>query len=401
LLKRREETVKNEVDAKYLRENLRSFVENELEPVAGKIDRTNRIPDEIWEKMRDMRLFSLTLPKEQGGVELKWTDYFFVLEELSRTGGFARVIVHQINGLSYNMISRYGNAQQKERFLSLMAKGEFLLAFGVTEPNRGTGADLGTTATKKGDNYVLNGEKHLITLADVSDGTVVFAVTDETRRKSGGITAFIVEPMFSTIANPNKRPFSLPAGLEMEDLPLCMGSRGLYEGLLTFTDCEVPASAILGKEGQGLDIALDVLDESRASIAASCLGLGQKMMELAVARSKQRITFGKPIAERQAIQQMIAEMATDLHALRLMVYDVAEKYDAGIDIKTEASMAKLFGLSALKNVSDKALEIFGGIGYSSKFPIERMYRDARSLWLEEGTPTIQKLVISRDILKRY
>ncbi|MEW6263582.1 MAG: acyl-CoA dehydrogenase family protein [Thermodesulfobacteriota bacterium] len=391
----------SEVDAKFLRENLRGFVDNELEPAAGKIDRTDRIPDEIWQKMRDMRLFSLTLPKEQGGVGLKWTDYFFVLEELSRTGGFARVIVHQINGLSYNMISKYGNEAQKERFLSLMAKGEFLFAFGVTEPDRGTGADMGTTATKKGDKYVLNGQKHLITLANVSDATVVFAVTDETRRKSGGITAFIVEPMFSTIATPNERRFNLPAGLEMENLPLCMGSRGLYEGWLTFTDCEIPASAVLGKEGQGLDIALDVLDESRASIAASCLGLGQKMMELAVERAKQRVTFGKPIAERQAIQQMIAEMATDIQALRLMVYDVAEKFDAGIDIKTEASMAKLFGLSALRNVSDKALEIFGGIGYSSKFPIERMYRDARSLWLEEGTPTIQKLVICRDILKRY
>jgi alkylation response protein AidB-like acyl-CoA dehydrogenase len=328
-------------------------------------------------------------------------DYFFVLEELSRTGGFARVIVHQINGLSYNMISRYGNKEQKEHYLSRMAKGEFLLAFGVTEPDRGTGADLRTTATKKGDKYLLNGRKHLITLADLSDATVVFAVTDEKRRKSGGITAFLVRPMFSTIAAPNARLFSLPAGLDMVDVPLCMGSRGLYEGFLTFTDCEVPASSILGKEGQGLDIALDVLDESRASIAASCLGLGQKMMELAVARTKQRITFGKPIAERQAIQQMIADMATEIHALRLMVYDVATKFDAGIDIKTEASMSKLFGLTALRNVSDKALEIFGGMGYSSQYPIERMYRDARSLWLEEGTPTIQRLVIARDVLKKY
>jgi alkylation response protein AidB-like acyl-CoA dehydrogenase len=393
--------MKNEVNAKYLRENLRNFVDNELEPVAGKIDKTNRIPDEIWQKMRDMRLFSLTLPKEQGGVGLKWVDYFFVLEELSRTGGFARVIVHQINGLSYNMISRYGNKEQKDHYLSRMAKGEFLLAFGVTEPDRGTGADFGTTATKKGDKYLLNGKKWLITIADLSDATVVFAVTDEQRRKSGGITAFLVKPMYSTIAAPNARLYSLPVGLEMVDLPLCMGSRGLYEGQLTFTDCEVPASSILGKEGQGLDIALDVLDESRASIAASCLGLGQKMMELAIARTKTRITFGKPIAERQAIQQMIADMATEIYGLRLMVYEVAAKFDAGIDIKTEASMAKLFGLGALRNVSDKVLEIYGGIGYSSMHPIERMYRDARSLWLEEGTPTIQRLVIARDLLKKY
>jgi alkylation response protein AidB-like acyl-CoA dehydrogenase len=393
--------MKNEVNAKYLRENLRNFVDNELEPFAGAIDRTDKIPDEIWQKMRDLRLFSLTLPKELGGVGLNWVDYFFVLEELSRTGGFARVIVHQINGLSYTMISKYGNKEQKNHYLSRMAKGEFLLAFGVTEPNRGTGADLGTTATKKGDKYLLNGKKWLITLADLSDAAVVFAVTDEKRRKSGGITAFLVEPLYSTIAAPNARIYSLPDGLEMANLPICMGSRGLYEGQLTFTDCAVPASSILGKKGQGLDIALDVLDESRASIAVSCLGLGQKMMELAVARAKQRVTFGKPIAERQAIQQMIADMATELHALRLMVYDVATKYDAGIDIKTEASMAKLFGLSVLRNVSDKALEIYGGIGYSSLYPIERMYRDARSLWLEEGTPTIQRLVISRDILKKY
>jgi len=391
-----------EVNAEYLRKVLRSFVDDELEPYAAEIDRTDRIPDVVWQKMRDKRLFSLTLPKEQGGVGLKWGDYFWVLEQLSRTGGYARVITHQVCGLSYNMISKYGNQAQKDKFLGLMAKGNFLLGFGVTEPDRGTGADLQTTATKKGDKYLLNGRKHLITLADVSNATIVFAVTDQSKRKKGGITAFVVEPMFSTMDNPNyTTKFDLPKGLEMTNVPLCMGSRGLYEAWMQFTDCEVPESAVLGEVGGGLDIALTVLDESRASIAASCLGLGQKMMELAVARSKERITFGKPIAERQAIQQMFGDMATELHALRLMVYDVADKFENGIDIKTEASMAKLFGLTALKSVSDKVLEIYGGMGYSSQYPIERMYRDARSLWLEEGTPTIQRMVIARDIMNKY
>ncbi|MFZ3044343.1 MAG: acyl-CoA dehydrogenase family protein [Desulfatirhabdiaceae bacterium] len=379
--------MKNEIDASCLRASLRRFVDDELEPFAAQIDKTDDIPQEVWQKLKDMRLFSLTLPKDEGGVGLNWVDYFYVLEELSRTGGYARVIVHQINGLSYQMISRYGNPEQKHHYLSRMASGEFLLGFGVTEPEAGSGADIKTTAVKKEDMYVLNGQKHYITLADLSNAIVVFAVTDESRRKSGGITAFLVPPK--------------TAGLEMENLPLCMGSRGLYEGLLTFTDCTVPAENILGKEGQGLDIMLDVLDESRASIAASCLGLSQKFLELSVVRANNRITFGKPIAQRQAIQQMIADMATQIHALRLMVYDVAAKFDAGLNIKTEASMAKLFGLDALKLVSDRALEIYGGIGYSSKYPIERMYRDARSLWLEEGTPTIQRLVISRDILQKY
>ena len=378
---------KTEAEFKAFRDSIRDFVDNELEPYAQEIDRTDKIPDKVWQMLKEKQLLSLTAPKEYGGMGMNLTEYFIILEELSRTAGYARVIVHQINGLSYRLIDKFGSKEQKEYYLPLFGKGEFLLAFALTEPDRGTGADIGTTATKKGDQYLLNGKKHLITLADLSNSLVVFAVTDETRRKSGGITAFLVDP---------KSP-----GLTMVNLPLCMGSRGLFEGLLTFKDCAVPVSNVLGEVGQGLDIALDVLDESRGSIAASCLGLAQKFLELSVARAKKRITFGKPIAQRQAIQQMLADMATDIYALRLMVYDMTAKFDAGLDIRREASMSKLFALKALLDISDKALEIYGGIGYSSAHPIERMYRDSRSLWLEEGTPTIQRLVIARDVLQSY
>jgi len=370
------------------RKEIRDFIDNVLEPYAADIDRNDKIPPEVWQMLKDKRLFSLTLPREPyGGMGLSLTEYYQILEDLSRTAGYARVIVHQINGLSYFMIQGFGSKEQKEYYLSRMGKGDMLLAFGLTEPDRGTGADIGTTAVKKGDKWVLNGKKHLITIADLADATVIFAVTDEAKRKKGGITAFLVEP-------------NTP-GLSMVNLPVCMGSRGLYEGLLTFTDCAVPESSVLGEVGQGLDIALHVLDESRASLAVSSLGLAEKFLELAVARAKSRVTFGKPIAQRQAIQQMIADMATDIHALRLMVYDMTAKFDAGLSVRMEASFCKLFGITALKTVSDNALEIYGGIGYSSAHPIERMYRDTRSIWLEEGTPTIQRLVIARDVLNKY
>lgn len=379
--------MKTERGYKSLRDSIRAFVDNELEPYAEEIDRTDKVPEIVWQKLRDKGLLSMTIPKQYGGMGLSLTEYFSILEEVSRTAGAVRIIVHQYNGISFRLIEKFGSKKQKDYYLPLMGQGTCVLAFALTEPDAGTGADIRMTATKKGNYFILSGKKHLITLADVAHSIVVFAVTDETRRSNGGITAFLVDP---------KSP-----GLAMENLPLCMGSRGLFEGLLTFEDCPVPSSNVLGEVGQGLHVALHSLDESRGSIAVTCLGLAQRFLELSVARAKQRVTFGKPLAQRQAIQQMLAEMALDIHALRLMCADMEAKFDAGLDIRAEASMCKAFGIRTIREVSDKALEIHGGIGYTKAYPIERMYRDARCTWLEEGTPTIQKLVIARDVLRRF
>ena len=376
---------KTEEEYTRFKDSIRKFVVDELDPLSAEIDETDHLPDEAWRKLREKNLLSLTVPEEYGGMGLGASQFFPILEEVAKSHGAFRIIVHLFNTMSVQLMLQFGTEEQKGKYLPRMGKGECVLAFGLTEPDAGSGADIRTTAVREGNNFILNGRKHLITCADIAGAITVFAVTDETRRKQGGITAFLVEPN--------------SPGLTMVNMPQCMGTRGLFEGVLTFKDCVVPADNIVGEIGQGLDIALGVLDQSRLSIAVSCLGLAERFLELSVDRAKERVTFGKPIASRQAVQQMLADMATDIHALKLMTIDASRKYDQGIDIRTEASMTKLFGMEAIRKISDKALEIYGGIGYTKAYPIERMYRDARCFGLEEGTPTIQRLVIARNVLQ--
>jgi alkylation response protein AidB-like acyl-CoA dehydrogenase len=252
----------------------------------------------------------------------------------------------------------------------------------LTEPGNGTGADLSTTARRDGDHYVINGRKWLITNSDIASHFLVFAKTAPAE-----VSALIVP--------------RATAGFTIGRLPETMGCKGAEHGELTFTDVRVPVSALVGAEGAGgahLERALEI---SRVFIAASSLGTATRALELSLAYAKQRVTFGRPIGDRQAIQRYLAEMAADVYALRGMLADVAAKWDNGVRVPAESALIKQFGLEAVGRVTDRALLVHGGIGYTRKYPIERLYRDARLNWLEEGTPTIQYLVAARELLNGY
>ena len=365
---------------------VREFVQTELEPLADKLEGMTRLPEELVPMLRDAGLLKLTVPREYGGWGLNQVQFMPIMEEVAKSHGTIRLLVHAWNGIFMRGILEYGTPEMKEKYLPLIARGKWCAGFALTEPGTGSGTDIKTTATRDGNNFILNGQKHLISLADICQAFNVLTYTDRSLGRKG-LTSFLV--------------FKGSPGFTVHEMPQAMGNRGSFHGVLVFKDCVVPAENVLGEVGQGIDVALGPLDLSRFSIAVSCLGLAQRFLELSVPYSKARITFGKAIAERQAVQQMLADMGTDIYALRMMVNDVAKRYDQGLPIRKESSMCKLFGLETLRRVGDNALSIHGGLGYFKTFVIERMYRDSRALWFEEGTPTIQKLVIARDILKEY
>ncbi|SFH17139.1 hypothetical protein SAMN05660649_04126 [Desulfotomaculum arcticum] len=373
----------------HLRLKTRKVVETELEALVPEMEKTHVFPEKLWDICRANNLYRLRLPEEYGGMGLNVEQYFQVLEEISRGPGSIRMYLHNVNGLDWHILHDHGNEEMKAKWLPMMATEDYFITFSLTEPGCGSGADIRTTAVKKGDKYVLNGRKTLISFTDITDAFYILAVTDESKRKKGGLSAFIVE---------GDTP-----GIRVEPMPHMMGCRGAGHGHVIMENCEIPATNILGKEGDGLDIFKEALAISRASIGVNCLGLSQRFLELAIARAKDRVTFGKPLISRQAIQQTIADMGTHTHALRCMLLDCARQYDRGEDIEMKASMCKLFGIDTVRTVSDSCLEIFGGIGYFEENPygpVERMYRDARALWFEEGPRTVQRLTAGRVLIEK-
>jgi alkylation response protein AidB-like acyl-CoA dehydrogenase len=375
-------------ELKALCERTRKVVETEIEALQPEMEKTHVFPEELWDICRKNDLYRLRLPEEYGGMGLNVEQYFHVLEEICRGPGGVRMYLNTVNGLNWHILYSHGNEELKQEWLPLMATEDYFITFAFTEPGCGSGADIRTTAVRKGDKYVLNGRKTLISFTDIADAYYILAYTDESKRGTGkGISAFIVEG-------------STP-GFLIKSMPHMMGCRGASHGDIKLENCEIPAINMVGNEGEGLAIFKDELAITRASIGVSCLGLSQRFLELAIARAKERITFGKPIAERQAIQQLIADMGTKVFSLRAMLHDCARQYDLGEDIEMKASMCKLHGVDTVRSVSDACLEIFGGIGYfeSSPYgPVERMYRDARALWFEEGPRTIQRAAAARHLL---
>ncbi|MEW2500793.1 MULTISPECIES: acyl-CoA dehydrogenase family protein [unclassified Amycolatopsis] len=371
-----------EDDYRKLRDAVFATIWDELDPLEHRIEDTEKIPyDVVLPALRACGAFGLIVPREYGGSGLSIAQYLPILAEFAKIQGGIRAIVHVHNSFAH-ALSEIGSAAQKNEILPGAATGEKSLAFALTEPGNGTGADLSTVARREGDEYVLNGRKWLITNSDIASHFLVFAKTSEV-----DVSALVV---------PRDAP-----GFTIAPLPETMGCKGAEHGELTFTDVRVPASALVGAEGEGgahLERALEV---SRVFIAASSLGTATRALELSVKYSQERVTFGKPIASRQAIQRYLAEMAADVYALRGMLADAAAKWDAGRRIPAESSLLKQFGLEAVGRVTDRALLVHGGIGYTRKYPIERLYRDARLNWLEEGTPTIQYLVAARELLDGY
>jgi alkylation response protein AidB-like acyl-CoA dehydrogenase len=365
------------------RAEIRAFILGEIEALVNEMERTGRVPPDLWARLAARDLLRLMLPPAYGGWGLRLRDYVPILETVAQSHGTVRMVVHVQNGL-WRLLEGFGSMSQKQRLLSRWGSGEARVAFALTEPDAGTGVDIRTEARRDGGDYVLTGRKWLITFADIAEAFIVVAYTDRAKRQDG-ISAFLV---------PRDAP-----GFRIVPQPDGMGLLGTSHGLLELEGCRVPADALLGQEGDGLRMVLrDFLDASRISIGVSCIGMAQRSLDLAVEHARRRATFGKPIAERQAVQLMLAEMAVDIQAARLMVTEAARRVDAGEPYVTQAAMAKLYGLEMVGRVTDRALQVFGGIGYLKAHPIERIYRDARAVRFEEGTAEIQKLVIARDVL---
>lgn len=364
------------------KEEIFSAIWNELDPLEPQIEDSEHLPlDVIDPVLRRIGAYGLIVPTEYGGMGMSMTQYLPVIAEFAKIHGGIRCLVHVHNSFAH-ALSEIGSPEQRRDVLPGAVNGSRSVAFALTEPDHGTGADLGSMARRTEDGYVISGRKHLITNSQIATEFIYFAKTSETE-----VSAFLV-PRDS-------------AGLGLRPLPETMGCKGGEHGELTLTDVHVPPSALIGTEGAGIRNLEAALEISRVFIAASSWGTAKRALELSLAHARSRVTFGKPLAARQAIQRYLAEMAIDVQALGLMLVDAGRKADAGMRIPAEASMVKQFGLEAVGRVTDRALLVHGGIGYTRALPIERLYRDARLNWLEEGTPTIQYMVAAGQLISGY
>ncbi|MFZ5652748.1 MAG: acyl-CoA dehydrogenase family protein, partial [Bacillota bacterium] len=356
-------------------------------PVANIIDENDSIPDDIIKKCREMGLFGLSIPEEYGGAGIGMVGKCLVYEQIGRTCNGFTTLIGAHTGIGSVGIVEMGTPDQKHRYLPDMASGERLGAFALTEPDAGSDASsLKTTALRKGDRYILNGAKIFITNATEADIFTVMAMTDRSKGAKG-ITSFIVERGFP--------------GFRIGTVERKMGLRGSHTAELVMEDCEVPAENVLGAEGQGYTNALKILANGRAGLAARNLGSMQKLLELCVRYSRERIQFGRPIGSFQAVGHMLAEMEVDIEATRAMTYHVAWMVDQKMRVIKEAAALKYFGSEAYCRVADRAVQIFGGAGYIKDFPIERYYRDARIARIYEGTSEIQKNIIAAQLMNEY
>jgi acyl-CoA dehydrogenase len=371
-------------------DTVRRFVRQDLEPLSQAVEEEDRIPEAVVDKMRDLGLFGLSIPEEYGGFGVSMLGECLVYEELSRVNACFRTRISTNNGIGSQGIVIDGTEEQRQRYLPRLASGEWTACFALSEPEAGSdAANVQTTAALDGDCWILNGRKHFITNGDIADVATVFALTDREKRARGGITAFLVEKTFP--------------GFSVGAIEKKMGLRGTHTCELLFDDCRVPRENVIGGEkrvGQGFKTAMRVLDKGRLSMAAASLGAAQRLLELSIEYAKQRVQFGRPISANQAIQFMLADMATEIYAARQMLYHAAWLRDQrGTAVVKEASMVKLFCTELANRVADAAVQIHGGMGYAKEFPIERFYRDLRLTTIYEGTSEIQRLVIAREILR--
>ncbi|MFF2290112.1 acyl-CoA dehydrogenase family protein [Peribacillus butanolivorans] len=365
---------------------IRNFVEKEVEPYAQQIEEEDAIPQHLVEKSKELGLFGISIPEQYGGIGLNAVEKATVLEQLGRThNGFVSLISAH-TGIGSTGLVKLASEHLKNKYLPEMAAGNKIAAFALSEPGAGSDAtNLATSAVKKGDYWVMNGTKHFITNGPIADVYTVFALTDKEKGAKGGITAFLIERDFPglTVGKKDKK----------------MGLRGSYTSQVIFEDCIIPEENVIGEVGMGYMSALKILGEGRVGLAARAVGSCGKLIELSAKYAKERIQFGKPIADNQAIQWMLADMATETEAARALTMMAAQKIDEGKKVIKEASMAKLFASDVFNRVADKAVQIHGGMGYMAEYPVERFYRDARITKIYEGTNEIQRLIIARNILE--
>jgi alkylation response protein AidB-like acyl-CoA dehydrogenase len=376
---------KDTEDQQQLRREIREFSKREIAPNVSRWDEASEFPLETVRELGRMGLLGIIFPPEYGGAGLGYVDYVLAIEELSRVDGSIGITVAAHNSLCSNHLYLAGTEAQKRKYMPLLTSGEWLGAWGLTEP--GSGSDAGgarTSAVRKGDGWVLNGNKTFITNGHYAGLAVVIAVTDKTQG-TRGLSAFLVEagtPGFRAGKKENK-----------------LGLRASDTSELIFEDCYIPGENLLGKEGEGFKDSMRVLDGGRISIAALSLGIAQGALDAALKYSKERRQFGKAISEFQAIGFKLADMATQLDAARLLTLRAAQMKDAGMTVTRESSMAKLMASEVAVRICDDGVQIHGGYGFIKDYPAEKFYRDVKLCTIGEGTSEIQRMVIAREILK--
>jgi len=372
-------------EQKLLQRTVREFAESEVKPLAKELDETGHFPLETFRKAGELGLTGIAFPEAEGGAGFDHIAYTIAIEEISRCCASTGVILSVQNSLYCDPVHRFGTEEQKKKFLLPFARGEKIGCYALTEPQAGSNAAvLQTKAVRKGNTYVINGTKAWITSGGAADATIVYVNTDPPKGEKG-ITALVIEK-----GAPGFR-------VGKEEKKLGIHATACCE--LVFTDCEVPVVNRIGNEGEGYKIALSTLDSGRIGIGAQAVGIAQGAFEAALDYSQQRMAFGHPISQFQAIQFMLADMTTEIDAARLLVRKAAWKQDTGARFSMESAIAKLFTSEMATRVAHKAIQIHGGYGYSREYPVERAYRDARITEIYEGTSEIQRLVISSWVLK--
>ncbi|MHB8784961.1 MAG: acyl-CoA dehydrogenase [Thauera sp.] len=366
-----------------IRDSMRAFAQERLAPFAAEWDRNHTFPREALNELAELGALGMVVPEEWGGAGMDYMSLVLTLEEIAAGDGATSTIVSVQNSLPCGIINRFGNDAQKEAWLKPLARGEKLGCFCLTEPHVGSDASaIRTSAVREGNEWVLNGVKQFITTGKHADVAIVFAVTDKSAGKKG-ITCFLV-------------PADAP-GYQVGRIEEKMGQKASDTTQILFENCRVPADSVIGAEGEGYKIALSNLEAGRIGIAAQCLGMARAALEAAVKYAQERESFGKPIFEHQAVNFRLADMATQLEAARQLVWHAATLKDAGRPCLKEASMAKLFASEMAERVCSDAIQVHGGYGYVTDFPVERIYRDVRVCQIYEGASDIQKLVIGRAL----
>lgn len=368
-----------------VRQMVRDFAVNEVKPIAAEIDVTERFPMENVKKMGELGMMGIPFPTEFGGAGGDVLSYILAVEELSKVCATTGVILSAHTSLCASLINENGTPEQKEKYLRDLCTGNKIGAFGLTEPGAGTdAAGQQTTAVLDGDNYILNGSKIFITNGGVADTFIIFSMTDKSKGTKG-ISAFIVEKGFQGFSIGKK-----------EDK---LGIRASSTTELIFENCIVPKENLIGREGKGFGIAMKTLDGGRIGIAAQALGIAEGALEEAIKYMKERKQFGRPISAFQGLQWMVAEMSTKIEAARFLVYKAAWLKENRQPYSVDAARAKLYAAEVAMDVTTKAVQLFGGYGYTKEYPIERMMRDAKITEIYEGTSEVQKMVISGRLLK--
>ncbi|MGP4863985.1 acyl-CoA dehydrogenase family protein [Psychrobacter sp. T6-5] len=371
----------------HITQTIRNFVNDELIPMEHWVAENDRLPEEIIEQMRELGLFGLTIPEEYGGLGVTMEEEVTLAFELGRTSPAFRSLIGTNNGIGSSGLVIDGTEEQKQKYLPRLASGEIIGSFCLTEPESGSdAASLKTTAIKDGDTYIINGTKRYITNAPQAGVFTVMARTDPQNKRSGGISAFIVE--------------SDTPGITLGKIDKKMGQKGAHTCDVIFDNCVVPADALIGGvEGVGFKTAMKVLDKGRLHIAAASTGAATRMLDDALHYAVERKQFGQPIASFQLIQGMLADSKAEIYAAKSMVLDAARLRDEGKDVVTESSCAKMFATEMCGRVADRAVQIHGGAGYIADYGIERFYRDVRLYRLYEGTTQIQQVIIARNMIK--